>query len=201
MLILLSLKIITMNDIIPIFIIGIIILCIFLQYESRHSELTYVKSTVDGKEYLVRNREDKILAADKIATIKKNLSKIVLYLKDNNISDPKVRRLIEKYRPEQLSESLPNTNYTSYSVNKGEKIVFCIRSKKTGKLVDTNTMMFVAIHELAHVMTESVGHTPEFWSNMKYLLKKAIKIGVYVAVDYKAKPVPYCGTSITDSPL
>ena len=190
-----------MNELISIFIIGIILLCIFLQYESKHSELTYVKSTIDNKNYLVRNRKDKLEAANKIAIIKKNLNNIVQYLKENNISDPKVKRLVEKYRPEQLSESLPNTNYTSYSINKGEKIVFCIRSKKTGKIVDTNTMMFVAIHELAHVMTKSIGHTPEFWNNMKYLLQKAIKIGIYTAVDYKSKPVPYCGTKITDSPL
>ena len=50
-------------------------------------------------------------------------------------------------------------------------------------------------------MTKSVGHTPEFWDNMRYLLKKGIKIGVYKAVDYKSKPVSYCGISITDSPL
>ena len=87
-----------------------------------------------------------------MAKIKNNLNKIVDYLKKNNISDPKVRRLVEKERrPDQLSESLPNTSYTSYSVNKGEKIVFCIESKKTGKLVDMNTIMFVAIHELAHM--------------------------------------------------
>lgn len=199
--ILFSMKIVTMEDLITIFIVGIIILCIFLQFESKYSELTYVKSPIDGNKYLVRNREDKQEAADKLALIKVNLSKIVEHVKNNNISDPKVRRLVEKYRPEQISESLPNTNYTSYSVNKGEKLVFCIRSKKTGKIVDTNTMMFVAIHELAHVMTKSVGHTPEFWDNMRYLLKKGIKIGVYKAVDYKSKPVSYCGISITDSPL
>ncbi len=190
-----------MNDLILMFTLGIILLCIFLQYESKHSELTYVKSEIDGNEYLVRNREDKLKAANMIAKIKNNLNKIVEYLKKNNISDPKVRRLVEKYKPEQLSESLPNTSYTSYSVNKGEKIVFCIRSKKTGKLVGMNTIMFVAIHELAHVMSESIGHTPEFWNNMRYLLKKGIKLGVYKAVDYKSKPVPYCGTTITDSPL
>ena len=199
--ILFSMKIVTMEDLITIFIVGIIILYIFLQFESKYSELTYVKSIIDGNKYLVRNREDKQEAADKLALIKVNLTKIVEHVKINNISDPKVRRLVEKYRPEQISESLPNTNYTSYSVNKGEKLVFCIRSKKTGKIVDTNTMMFVAIHELAHVMTKSVGHTPEFWDNMRYLLKKGIKIGVYKAVDYKSKPVSYCGISITDSPL
>lgn len=190
-----------MNELALTIILIILILVFFMHYESKYSELTYVTSNIDNEQYLVRNREDKVEAANMIATIKKNLIDIVTHLKNNNMSDPKVRRLVKKYRPGKISESLPNTNYTSYSVNKGEKIVFCIRSKKTHKLVGINTMMFVAIHELAHVMTKSVGHTEEFWDNMKYLLKKGIKIGVYKPVDYKKNPVPYCGTEITDSPL
>ena len=67
--------------------------------------------------------------------------------------------------------------------------------------MDINTMMFVAIHELAHLMTKSIGHTPEFWNNMKYLLKKAIDINLYVKQDFSKKPVNYCGTKITNSPL
>lgn len=190
-----------MNEIAVTIIVIILLLIFFMHYESKYADLTYVKSSIDNQQYLVRNREDKQKAADTLAGIKKNLVTIVEFLRKNNMSDPKVRRLVKKYRPTKISESLPNTNYTSYSVNKGEKLVFCIRSKKTHKLVDMNTMMFVAIHELAHVMTKSVGHTPEFWSNMRYLLKKGIKVGVYKPVDYKSKPVPYCGTEITDSPL
>ncbi len=190
-----------MNQLISILILIILILSVFLHYESKYAELTYVTSTIDKKQYLVRNREDRQEAANLLAIITDNLSRIVEYLAKNNKSDPKVKRLIRNYRPNKISESLPNTNYTSYSVNKGEKIVFCIRSKKTNKLIDINTMMFVAIHELAHVMTKSIGHTEEFWDNMKYLLKKGIKLGIYNKVDYKRSPVPYCGTEITDSPL
>ena len=107
-----------------------------------------------------------------------------------------------KYNQENLSESEPNTKYTSYSVNKGEKIVFCLRSKDDKQeLSDLNLMMFVAIHELAHVMTKSVGHTEEFWDNFKYLLKKAMKLNIYKRHDFKNKPRSYCGTTITESPL
>lgn len=182
-------------------VLAVLIMCILIKYETKYSDLTYVTSDIDNMQYLVRNRPDRKDAANTLATIKTNLISIVKYLEENNISDPKVQRLITKFRPEQISESLPNTNYTSYSVNKGEKIVFCIRSKKTNKLVDINTMMFVAIHELAHIMTKSIGHTDEFWDNMKYLLQKAIKIGVYKEEDYRTNPKPYCGTQITDSPL
>jgi len=191
-----------MNELTTVIILIVLVLSFFLHYESKYSELTYVVSTIDNKPYLVRNREDKLQAANLLATVRKNLDSIVEYLKNNNNNDSKVQRLIKKYKPEKISESMPNTNYTSYSVNKGEKIVFCIRTKtKEQKLIKINTIMFVAIHELSHVMTKSIGHTQEFWDNMRFLLKKAILLKIYKKQNYKKKPVPYCGTEITDSPL
>ena len=68
------------------------------------------------------------------------------------------------------------------------------------ELIDLNTLTFVAIHELSHVMTLSVGHTKEFWENFKFLLKNAVKIGIYRAEDYKKQPKKYCGMTITDNP-
>jgi hypothetical protein len=191
-----------MSNLPGIIIIIVLVLSFFLHYESNYSDLIYAKSTVDNKNYLVRNRDDRVEAANMLSLIKTNLIKIVEHLKENNMSDPRVKRLVSKFQPSNISESLPNTNYTSYSVNKGEKIVFCIRAKdEKESLEDINTMMFVAIHELAHIMTISVGHTDEFWDNMKYLLEKGIKIGVYSQEDYKSKPREYCGVKITDSPL
>ncbi len=61
--------------------------------------------------------------------------------------------------------------------------------------------MFVAIHELAHLMTKSIGHKPEFWDNMKFLLEIGIELGVYTKQDFAKNPVKYCGTKITDTPL
>ena len=70
-----------------------------------------------------------------------------------------------------------------------------------GCVEPTEKLCIKAFWWLAHIMTKSIGHTEEFWANMRYLLKKGIKIGVYKPVDYKKNPVPYCGTEITDSPL
>jgi hypothetical protein len=61
--------------------------------------------------------------------------------------------------------------------------------------------MFVTIHELAHIMTLSIGHTKEFWSNFKFLLKASVKVGIYDNVDYSKTPQPYCGIEVNDSPL
>jgi hypothetical protein len=180
----------------------VFILSFLLKYEASNSDLTYVSSTVDGRQYLVRNLLDKQKAADMLAQIRANFNKLIDYLKENYIADERVQRLVNRFNPDVISESIPNTSYTSYSVDKGRKIVFCLRSKdEKQELIDMNTIMFVAIHELAHIMTKSVGHTEEFWSNMRYLLKKGIKIGVYKKVDYKQNPQSYCGMTINDTVL
>ena len=96
---------------------------------------------------------------------------------------------------------MPTSKYTAYSENKGEKLAFCATTTKKGnKLIDENTLMFVALHELAHIATKSIGHTTEFWQNFKFLIEAAKEINVYNPVDYKEKPVNYCGMKITDSP-
>ena len=113
-----------------------------------------------------------------------------------------IRRLYKNFNPEAFSETTPDAKYTSYSVNKGEKIVFCLRDKKEGEtLVKENIITFVSIHELAHLMTKSIGHEPEFWANFKLLLKISIDNGLYKNIDFNSTPKPYCGINITDTPL
>jgi hypothetical protein len=107
--------------------------------------------------------------------------------------------LKQNYRPEKLSEGVDTPGYTSYSVNKGEQIVLCLRNKD--KLMDVNTMMFVVLHEFAHLATESIGHTEEFWDNFKWILEESMNIGIYVKQDFKNNNVDYCGIKITSSPL
>jgi predicted metal-dependent hydrolase len=60
--------------------------------------------------------------------------------------------------------------------------------------------MFVAIHELSHIATKSIGHKTEFWDNFKFLLENAKQAGIHSPTDYKKKPVEYCGMDIKDNP-
>ena len=63
------------------------------------------------------------------------------------------------------------------------------RSKTTEqKIVKKNTLMFVALHELAHVISVTIGHNDEFWTDFKFLLKEAWEIGIYKKQDFKNKP-------------
>ena len=193
-----------MEDFASFLLVLIFVTILYIHLETKSLEVTFVKSKVDNNEYLVRNLKDKQQAADTLAYIRNNLMNIVNYLK-NNIDEKKnseIKLLVENYRPDKISESSPNNKYTSYSINKGEKIVFCIRSKDIRNKIEHNDiLMFVAIHELAHLMTKSIGHTPEFWDNMKYLLKISKKLKIPVKTDYNDDPVTYCGTRITDSPI
>jgi len=113
--------------------------------------------------------------------------------------DEKVKRLVNNFNPNKISETLPTSEHTAYSENKGEKIAFCLnKHNNSEKLIDINTLTFVAIHELSHVMTKSEGHKQEFWENFKFLLVNAKESNIYIPIDYKTNPEPYCGMKITD---
>ncbi len=188
-------------DFTAIFIISIVIFFIYFNFKNSFLNITYVRSQIDNRLYLVRNVLDKQDAADTLAKINQKLIKLVDYLNKNNKDNVDIQRLSNNFNPDNISENSQFSRHTSYSVNKGEKIVFCIRSKKTNKLEKENILMFVALHELGHLMTESIGHTDEFWDNFKFLLEEAVKIGIYVKDDFNENPVEYCGTNITDTPL
>jgi len=175
---------------------------IYLYIDTKNSNLIFEKAELDGNMYLVRNVDDKAKAANLLAAIRQKLDRIIDYLVKKYPEKDNVARLKTKFRAENIEESEAGSKYTSYSVNKGEKIVFCIRSKeKEARLEDENLLVFVALHELGHIMTVSTGHTDEFWNNFRFLLKESIKIGVYKRQDFKKNPQKYCGTKITDSPL
>jgi predicted metal-dependent hydrolase len=69
------------------------------------------------------------------------------------------------------------------------------------QLIDINTLTFVALHELAHLMTSSIGHKKEFWDNFTFMLEYATEAGLYRAVDYAKHPSEYCGLTIDSNPL
>jgi hypothetical protein len=161
------------------------------------------KSTVDGREYTVRDLPDKQRAANLLAKLRMRLSTLMDSLTQSYPNKPQVQRLVKNFKadPNRFLESTPDAEHTSYSVNKGESVHFCLRQRDgTEQLVDDNVMMFVAIHEMAHMVTESIGHEPEFWNNFGWLLREAESKNLYTPTDFKSHPVMYCGVTITDSP-
>lgn len=184
-------------------IIGVVVLiCLKIYSESETFQLTCIISEKDGKRYCVREREKLNQAADLLAKVTNKCKKMVEFMNAKHPEDDRVKKLVEGFNPTKISETLPTSELTAYSENKGEKLAFCLNKRKEDdtQLIDMNTLTFVALHELSHIMTASVGHKQEFWQNFKFLLENAKEAGIYDPVDYKKKPQDYCGMKITDNP-
>lgn len=166
--------------------------------------LVEVTSSVDGRKYKVRDMPDKQRAADLLARVRQKIASLYMSLRDQFPNKPQVRLWLQNFSPDpsRFSEATPDAEHTSYSVNKGEKIHLCLRQREGANesLVDENVMVFVALHEMAHTITPTIGHGPDFWNNFGWLLKQAEAKGIYQFQDFKAHPVSYCGLHITDSP-
>ena len=98
-----------------------------------------------------------------------------------------------------IYENDPNSNLTSFSVNKGEEMAFCLKSKKNGNFHEINLLMYVAIHEMAHVACPEVGHGDLFKKIFQFLVLRAMEIGIYNKEDYGQHPVEYCGMMLSSS--
>jgi len=178
-----------------------LIMVFYIYHQSDYSNLKCIISDVDGKKYCVRERRKLKLAADRLANTNKHMQELVHHCNEKYKNEDRINRLVSGYNPKKIYETLPTSKFTAYSQNKGEKLAFCLDTEKSGgQLIDMNTLTFVALHELSHVMTKSVGHTDEFWGNFKFLLKEAAEIGIYDPIDYAKEPQRYCGMTITDNP-
>tara|TARA_B100001123_G_C15055383_1_gene925315 strand:- start:192 stop:881 length:690 start_codon:yes stop_codon:yes gene_type:complete len=211
------------NNFNSLFIVLILFSIFYLFLEYKSSKVKFQASS-SGNTYLVRQCSNSLDAANLLDTLAQNGNALITHLNaklnDTSFVDYSeykrfehfIRRLTENYDSNTISESSPGNEYTSYTINKGKKIVFCIRQKPPtganpkvfgcGDLVDVNVMMFVFLHELAHLGTCSIGHPPDFWCNMAFLLKVGADMDppIYTKLDIDNSTIPYCGINITNSP-
>ena len=84
---------------------------------------------------------------------------------------------------------------SAYTENK-EIITLCLKDPDTKKYYDMNTIMYVALHELAHVNSKTHGHNSEFKKNFAILLRDASRKKIYDP--RKDIPMTYCGVGPHD---
>ena len=156
----------------------------------------------NGNIILVRDSPDKNDSAILLNELIIRMYKLREYL-INNINRFKefiqyINLLEQNFNPKRtlIYENTFNSEYTSYSVNKGEELVFCLRCKKDGSLHNINVLMYVAVHELGHTACPENGHTPLFNKIFKFLLQQAVIIKLYDYEDYSATPIEYCGMNL-----
>lgn len=184
------------------FVICFVIFVTLQNYiQSSAYSLKCILSDVDGKTYCVRDRHKLQIAADMLAVTAQQCKELVSYCIKKYPENEDVQRLAQRFDPTRFMETLPTSIHTAYSENKGESVAFCLNKyKNSNKLIDQHTLTYVAIHEMAHIMTVEEGHPRVFWVNFKFLLENAKSAGIHEPRDYKNRPQPYCGMTITDNP-
>ena len=167
---------------------------------NKNKNVAVLKSSNDNRKYRLLDLPGKEKCMEILVQLNKNVIQLLSYVKDEDREG--IKDLLDNYRPDSLCENLENRSLQAYSLNKGEEICLCLREPENELIIidDMNTLMFVLVHELAHLMTDDIGHTNKFWNNMAYLLKKSSEINLYNPINYKNNPVMYCGVKIDETP-
>ena len=183
-------------------IILFIILYFSITYYNNRNH-TYVKAD-DGNQYRVQITEDNKESANLLSDAITRVKTLLEHLKKSESQDIRTKTLLSRFNPDNITENDPEemkSGVTSYTVNKGEKIVVCLR-QRNNNFVEINTLMYVIIHELAHICDlTSQQHDEKFWNNFEWLLEHAVNIGIYNYVNYSKDEEPYCGMNITSNVL
>lgn len=196
-----------------------IVLCVFLglvlffsiYIYKTYSEVSYIQSDIDNKIYMIRrghNKSDAFLkeSANTLAQINLRIEKLINELENRFGNDLTkiyfIKKLKSNYNPYMISEAAIDNRYTSYTVDK-EDINMCLRTRdKYEKVYDINTLMYVVLHELAHLCNYSAdgiaieGHGKEFKRIFTILVQTSMDIGIYTYKNYHDTPEEYCGISI-----
>jgi len=187
-------------------LIAIVIFFIYIFYYIKKDRLTLVEANNNVK-YMVYNDRNKGDSANKLAELIERMYKVKNYLVNNIDKYPEYKEYIillrDNFNEQKTSiyENAPDSNLTSYSVNKGEELAFCLKSKKTGQLHDINLLMYVALHEMSHIACPEVGHGDLFKKIFRFITKEAIKIDLYKEDDYGKNPTEYCGMTLSSTIL
>ena len=188
-------------------LISILIILIYIFFFKNDVEL--LKVDVNGEKVLVRKTNDYKDSAILLAELIKRMYLLRNYLVENkdNTSFSEYREyilLLEKNfnrNKTTIYENNLNSDLTSYNVNKGEQLVFCLRCKNNKSLHNVNLIVYVAVHEMAHSGCPELGHTPLFNKIFHFFLSEAINIKIYKYENYSTNPVWYCGMKLNTNIL
>jgi hypothetical protein len=104
--------------------------------------------------------------------------------------DPVINEIRDKLKPvfPEIDRVILLKGKKSYTINK-KRIHLCLTDKE-GKYYDLNMLIYVTLHELAHVKCDEIGHTEKFHKIFNELLQKASTHKVYD----RSKPIlkDYC---------
>ena len=156
---------------------------------------TYINMKSDcGLYFKVINDNDAKQTANILADINRKCNQLIKHIKHKYPDDDRIKILIDRYDNDDLVENRKE----SFTINKGHKIHLCVRDHND--FYPDNLLMFIVLHELAHIITKKINHPVEFWDNNIWIMNEAYNCNVFKPVNYKLYPVNYCGINININP-
>lgn len=166
----------------------LIILSVFILFT--YNKYKYRWISIDGYKYIKVLRcpdyNIDVKAAKLIHGLNVKTKTLIDFLvRKYGVSDTRVKRLIDSFDYTDIEEST-----TTYIYNKGDYIKLKLR-KSDGSFYDENFIMYVLIHELAHIITDKKfgSHEDEFNENYDWLLteaaNKSLVIPEFISNDLK----------------
>jgi hypothetical protein len=190
---------------VDVIVIICIIILVITMYCIRKSKVTLIEPFDSDMKVMVYNDSKKRSSADLLSEIIVRMFKLRDQLIKEKDKYPEFKEYIELLEKNfndsrtKIYENDPSSELTSFSVNKGEEVGFCLKSKKNGDLHKINLMMYVAIHEMGHMGCPEIGHGELFKKIFRFLTLKAIDMKLYEKEDYSNNPVEYCGMILSSS--
>lgn len=185
-----------------LFIVLIFVLLFLHYYYSK--ETKWVKSKLDNNWYLIKGSkltsEQMTENANTLAEINR---RVLVLIDDTKAVYPKLKEL---YNPKNLTEAAIDDRYTTFTLDKRD-IHVCLRTRDDHQhLYDIDRLMYVVIHELAHMANWDrttgqpiIGHGKEFISIFRDLVQRSLGLKIYKYRDYRESPVEYCGIIINSN--
>ncbi len=184
-----------------IFFILIIIFIAYTGYFFTRDDTSPKRNLKDNRVYNIKNQspERDEHALEFLSELRESCTKLVNYMYENSLPDEfTANRLYNSWSMCHLRETSSFDKSIAVTIDKGSEIRICIRDND--KFEDINTAMFVLLHELAHIMSVSVGHTPEFYEHFSYITHFASYLNLYKPENFIDSPKTYCGMTIKSTP-
>ena len=152
-------------------VVVVLVLALAVVHGSGH-----VVRVVDGVAYRVRRGADADETAARLHALRGDLGRVVDHLHAHALPDAQAAaRLKARFGAVAFGETRSTDRDVGYALDK-RAVRVCVRDR--GALQPRDTTLLVLLHELAHIMTESAGHTAEFRRNMRALVQAARDVGV-----------------------
>ena len=182
------------------FIIFILIIFILIFHFKKTSK---IKIVINKKEFYVNKCDDQYYAALIMNIIYTNVFELLKNMNEKKkiISKKEIIRVTNIWKNMTIIETDYDSNDTSFMIAKGDSLYICIRNKKKKIFTDINTLMYVILHELAHIFNPKYEHDDVFTNFNIELLIEAINKNFYKYIDYNKKNIEYCGITINKNIL